>query len=551
MTARVGLRERLEILSKSFVISSKVSMIIGLKESLRRARCQNAKEVIFVPQTELETILTRETIFKMIISITNHEYSKLDPEVKSLVDQIDPLKTRDLRDSRKRILATLVTMKKPSLIVHFIDAGIHDRHLPLHRQHIHTDVPLVYQDDNGSLACCPLQCFGDDYNIQDEFHTYQWEFVAPVFTFTDGKIHHYQIPYRVPLPFIKQTPALVQGGNSQVNCVVIHKGHQDLPDSSSFAVKSLRSSEHDFKQEVQALKLVRNLGSPHMIELLATFEHEQSYNLIYVWADDDLMTFWRKNPLTDSVPDTSRWALQQCLGISKGLQLLHRGHCSLQGQPILRGRHGDIKPTNIFHFAPKAGRQASKFGTLKIADFGLARFHHDDSYHRIYSDRIPATRTYRAPEADLKGDISGKWDVWSLGCVYLEFITWILQGWREVEIFKVERETEDDFPSFLECNEDKFFNLDGSTVFKACRKLSVTKRINTLHNHPDCTELIHDLLNLISSQLIRIQNRSRCDHIVEELDSMEIRCTLTESYYTKPVKRLTKTRTYESDKRCN
>lgn len=45
------------------------------------------------------------------------------------------------------------------------------------------------------------------------------------------------------------------------------------------------------------------------------------------------------------------------------------------------------------------------------------------------------TPTYRAPELDIMKDSTPKYDIWSLGCVLLEFVVWYLCGWDEVEAF--------------------------------------------------------------------------------------------------------------------
>jgi hypothetical protein len=42
---------------------------------------------------------------------------------------------------------------------------------------------------------------------------------------------------------------------------------------------------------------------------------------------------------------------------------------------------------------------------------------------------VPNTITYRPPECDLLPmEIRQSFDIWCLGCVYLEFVTWLLGG---------------------------------------------------------------------------------------------------------------------------
>ncbi|KAI0904833.1 kinase-like protein [Ustulina deusta] len=483
--------------------------------------------------------------------MANLSAHELDPELTALVDEIDPRDKRNLNDSRRRILAILIMGDIPNLIIHFIDEGIGDRHLPFEYQH---DGQLEYTKDDGRRAVCPFRCFDNDPSKLYNFEISQWDYMAPVFSFTEEEVHHHQIQYRIPLPFTEDNIVPTQGGNSQVRQVVIHHEHHDLTDGNSFAVKRLLcSTDENFNKEVEALKLVRKLRHPHLIELLGTFQYRQSYYLIFQWAIDDLQTFWKSNPSFNPVPTMSRWALQQCLEIARGLHLIHGGQCPPPGRSGLRGRHGDIKPANILRYAPRAGSEDSEWGVLKISDFGLTRFYENHSYRREYINGPPATRTYRSPEGDLQHEVSYLWDIWPLGCLYLEFVTWLLQGWDGVVAFAEEREREDQSRDPRLYKEDKFFNINPLKIFGACRKTSVIDRIRVLHSHPECTEFIHDFLDLISKDLIRIRDRKRakCDQIVQKLEAMGKKCENNEDYYTQPQIRPLKTLTCESDKSCN
>ncbi|KAF1832274.1 HET-domain-containing protein [Decorospora gaudefroyi] len=96
-------------------------------------------------------------------------------------------------------------------------------------------------------------------------------------------------------------------------------------------------------------------------------------------------------------------------------------------------RHGDLKPENILRFL---GQQTG-LGTLKIADMDLAKQH-----IVVTQDRTHLTSTrygtiqYEAPEAMLlNGPRSRLYDVWSMGCITLEFIIWLLYGNDGLENF--------------------------------------------------------------------------------------------------------------------
>lgn len=135
------------------------------------------------------------------------------------------------------------------------------------------------------------------------------------------------------------------------------------------------------------------------------------------------------------------------------------------------GRHGDLKPENILWFKPDG--VSDDRGTLKISDFGLTRFHRSaDGQHREQRH----TPTYRAPEYDLNRGISTQaYDIWSLGCVFLEFITWYLHGIHGVDDVFTEVRTMNG-PKDL--SDDSYFIVkrdEVSSVMKAEVKPSVTQ----------------------------------------------------------------------------
>lgn len=231
MALQVSLREHLLSLGTSDSDKPQPGGAIDrVKTAIQNARCLNNEGSIFIPNNTLENLLTRTTICDVISSMANLSAHELDPELTALVDEIDPRDKRNLNDSRRRILAILIMGDIPNLIIHFIDAGIGDRHLPFEYQH---DGQLEYTKDDGSRAVCPFRCFDNDPSKLYNFEISQWDYMAPVFSFTEEEVHHHQIQYRIPLPFTEDNIVPTQGGNSQVRQVVIHHEHHDLVSSSS------------------------------------------------------------------------------------------------------------------------------------------------------------------------------------------------------------------------------------------------------------------------------------------------------------------------------
>src|SRR3569833_1534776 len=160
-----------------------------------------------------------------------------------------------------------------------------------------------------------------------------------------------------------------------------------------------------------------------------------------------------------------RWLDEQCKGLAEGLRGIHNtklssSHESGLQPPILDekncGRHGDIKPQNDLWFRQEKGAQGDH-GVLKISDFGLTRFHSAITT-KVSPNGIPVSQTYKAPEIALNEDLSRPFDVRTLGCLYLEFITWILTGWEGLHGFDQSRFAEKD--SRTKFNMDLFYNLN-------------------------------------------------------------------------------------------
>lgn len=192
------------------------------------------------------------------------------------------------------------------------------------------------------------------------------------------------------------------------------------------------------------------------------FQHGTRYYLLFPWATGNLVNLWQGDPLPSKSLRYIRWIMAQCLGIADGLRKIHHhqswptalglGAEDLRGKNL--GRHGDIKPENILCF--------DQNDRLVIADFGLTRFHSSDTIMATMPGRLHGvSRTYRPPEADLDAPLLQSYDVWSLGCLYLEFITWYLVGYEKTRgvnpgSFEQERIIDDKSNSYVE---DKFFNL--------------------------------------------------------------------------------------------
>lgn len=197
----------------------------------------------------------------------------------------------------------------------------------------------------------------------------------------------------------------------------------------------------------------------HLISLLATYEQFKSFHLIFYWAEADLLHYWRQvNPMPSMQFPTLSWMAEQCQGIAAGLAKIHRfelvPHQTNQFNTSY-GRHGDIKPQNILWFRDPSNAHE---GTLQITDFGHAESSWSPTLLRVRGSKAAFSPSYRPPECDVvDGLVSPSSDIWTLGCLYLEFVTWLFGGWSLVEEFSNRRLTID--PFYASVHTDTFFEI--------------------------------------------------------------------------------------------
>lgn len=201
------------------------------------------------------------------------------------------------------------------------------------------------------------------------------------------------------------------------------------------------------------------------VDLFTTFEHEKRYHLLSRWADGgNLDNLWRtEHPVPEITYEKVCWLAQQCQGLAFGLEGVHNTKMTAEdveafgfqpasptssqtdGSPSTTGeddhgkdygRHGDIKPQNILWFKQDSNRY--NLGMLKLSDFGLTTFHHAQTT-QVTPRNIRVTPTYSAPEREIDEKLSRPFDIWSLGCIFLEFITWVLLGAEGLDGFSQKR----------------------------------------------------------------------------------------------------------------
>lgn len=256
-------------------------------------------------------------------------------------------------------------------------------------------------------------------------------------------------------------------------------------------MKQLRKPEY-FLQEDRVSRSLCKASHQHenLISLLATYRIGSKCCLVLPWAECDLLKYWREKHPGSSQTERERtlvWLAEQCRGIAEGLLQIHHYETKLSTTGVisvstkdrsqeavirLYGRHADIKPQNILWFPDPNQATNASAGILKIADFGISDFNKTDGWQKG-GRRIPHTPPYRPPECDSEDGLIGPlYDIWALGCVYLEFITWWVGGWKSVEAFSRNRLAPDDEIYKIPGNE----NLTTDCFFILKKGIHVVKR---------------------------------------------------------------------------
>ncbi|KAL8342050.1 hypothetical protein RB601_005201 [Gaeumannomyces tritici] len=540
--------------------------------------------VKYLPRASLVELVTESSVAAVLQSegMSQEESESLAKKIfiPSTVILDGGKKGRDQKSTRRKLFATLVMMSKVTAIGCFIDQGIFDTHLPLHKSPSGDFLSLSARP-NERIDCCK------DWSVNEAelFDLHQWRFLSPFFADRERvkgekpKVVHYVLQPKIvpPLEFIRpevldpdaESESEGNGGFSTVFRVRFEPSHHNFgPESERnnlvHALKKLhRPDRAEFQKEVEALKRFSFSGDRHLIKLLWTYELKGTFYLVFPCADGNLWDFTRRHvngpELTKDRPREIwlRWLAEQCHGIAAALSRIHGA--DLSGPNGSRasgssanlnpsrtsadaargkyGRHGDLKPENILWFSAgtETAGSGQPIGVLQVSDFGLCDFHRRHSRSNVPVHQVLMTGTYQAPESLISNKLAQSYDIWTLGCVYIQFISWFLLGHEETKFeFSKQRLDEDD-SSLIK--EDTFFKVEteeGRPVAAIVKK-SVQDWIARLTQHEDCSEFLDEFLRYILSDMldVRSETRAKCPQVAKSLHGMLQRCKTDLNYCLK------------------
>jgi serine/threonine protein kinase len=209
----------------------------------------------------------------------------------------------------------------------------------------------------------------------------------------------------------------------------------------------------------------------------------------------NLKDYWKNHQPRLDEPDFVMWMLRQLRGLASAVTHLYN----------LGGRHGDLKPENLLCF--DEGDPAGP--TIKIADFGSAKLR--DGRSGPGDKSLPTmsytqgTSAYEAPDYIILKKMSRAYDMWTLGGIFLDMLTWTFgMGYSEVEKFSNDRvwlnsewEGSDNMFWYVEWNGEKY-----TTHWKPAVREKFDK-LEALCYHDQRRAVFKELL-LTTSKLLRM-----------------------------------------------
>lgn len=216
----------------------------------------------------------------------------------------------------------------------------------------------------------------------------------------------------------------------------IHKG------AKCVAIKRL-ADPLDFSQARRAAAQASADWHAHVVPLLFSYTYLTEHCLVFPLAKSNLEEYWENNKLylvgnrTTMDYPLVLWVAQQCEGLADALLHLHdlcltsaedqinllaADSDTIQERDSVVGtHHGNIKPTNILAFF-RPGRQ---FPILQLMDFGCTKQTRRHNHEKLPRTKDHGTGDYVAPEVFFSRPVSTKSDIWSLGCIFLDFVEWL------------------------------------------------------------------------------------------------------------------------------
>lgn len=477
----------------------------------------------FIPASDIDEVLDIPSISEELQRV---EYVSTEAEAFALEISLLARKT----------FTILVCIDLAKAIGPLLSEGVTDSDLPFISGP--ADSPDALVSKNGNRRWMSSSSWG--VQSRAAFLRKQWLVLSPIF----GQLgEHLQLDDGCVLPFTAESPEEKDTGSSIMYVVRIHPSHLRITSntdgvskfilrargrgrgrvrdaqremlmsllaqmSAKYMVKCPKSTSA-FHAERRILNALREQHNSHIITLLATFSLARKNYLLFPAAAKDLWQFWMEDTRWGPIPwrhsDLFVWVVEEMGGLAGALRTIH--NFKMGGENVF-GRHGDVKAANILLYTTTTGSET--WTTLRLADMGSSMMLFDEQ-SRWTIKPAPGTGTYEPPECDLAQLQSQAYDMWMLGCVFLEFLVWLLEGSSGLREFGERRSHTSLFRGAPFTN-DYFYSIVYDESEKrqyAELRPSVRQTIAQLRKISGGSQLLRDLLNIVENDLLSVDQHAR------------------------------------------
>lgn len=367
----------------------------------------------------IDATVTRQFVTK---HLTLEEIQRLDrPVAFTSEDLTERTYWESINQSAKRIFLVLVDLGVPDQIFGIIDDGWDDSELPLSLEDVQALELTAQQDDR----------------IDRKFHQRQYHYLVK--TIEHGEHQVYDDTDQVPLDIVDKTPSLSSKSN-HVDKVRLPNVPNRIFTRRKYVLGTGAGAmpPQEFLEMVNIIKSVQN---DHMVSYWASYTyHGHGYILLTPISDFNLKSFLATTPSSfKALPKKGRrelvmnWILclidTMCFLHSKG-----RSHCYIKPSAILFTSNLGIffvDPTRLSPDAASARADKSSFDR-EWYDYAAP-----EQWFRPTGPGSPPTRKAVLASLSVSPDTNGlagpvpnpaqQADIFSLGCVILELLSWLLK----------------------------------------------------------------------------------------------------------------------------
>ena len=211
------------------------------------------------------------------------------------------------------------------------------------------------------------------------------------------------------------------------------------------------------------LCVLADYPDPHIVLHIQSWTQEERYYILYPKAACNLRDFIREKKPVDLSKPSVLWFLRQLCGLARAIKHVHNLKHPTNtdrnpDQDALWGCHYDIKPENILVFEKRPNHHP----VFKISDFGIGVFNkaRAPGEESVLTREDRGSEAYFAPDLDRDGRKSRPFDMWALGCVFLELMVWLFGLFETGDGFSTRRF--DSTGAGMKGKDDKFWTKDAS-----------------------------------------------------------------------------------------